>query len=233
MSGQLPTDEWVKAAESMVTLQHHLANLISSRKDEPADDLLTSLIQAATDANGKLDLPKAVTSATTFVFAGHKTTTDLIGNALRLLLLHPEHLAALVRDPSLAAAVIEETIRFDCPVPGTARVAKVDVTIGDVTIPKDARVLVLLGSANRDESVFAEPAKFDVGRPDASDHIGFGRGVHFCLGAPLARLQGRVALTVLTQRLRGLRFANDQAVRFRQVTMHRGPVSLEVAWDVG
>jgi cytochrome P450 len=232
MSGHLPTEEWVRAAESMVSMQHHLAGLISARKSAPADDLLTALVQAATDSSGQLDMTKAVSYATTFVFAGHKTTTDLIGNALRLLLLHPDQLAALVREPSLAAAAVEETLRRDCPVPGTARVANVDVTIGDVTIPKDARILVLLGSANHDESVFRDPATFDIARPDAGEHLGFGRGVHFCLGAPLARLQGRVALSILTQRLRGLRFATERPVKFWQVTMFRGPVSLEVAWDV-
>ena len=232
MSGQLATDEWVRAAESVVSMQHYLAELISARRSAPADDLLTTLIQAATEPSGQLDMARAVTYATTFVFAGHKTTTHLLGNALRLLLLHPEQLAALVRDPSLAAAAVEETLRRDCPVPGTARVANVDVKIGDVTIPKDARILVLLGSANHDESVFEDPSRFDLGRTDAGEHLGFGRGVHFCLGAPLARLQGRVALSVLTQRLPGLRLADERPVKFWQVTMFRGPVALEVAWDV-
>ncbi|APR86145.1 putative cytochrome P450 hydroxylase [Minicystis rosea] len=232
MSGNLATDEWVRAAESVVTMQHHLADLITARKSAPTDDLLTALVQTATDANGQLDMAKAVGYATAFVFAGHKTTTDLLGNALRLLLLHPEQLAALVRDSSLASAVVEETLRRDCPVPGTARVANVDVKIGDVTIPKDARILALLGSANHDENLFEASSKFDIGRTDVGDHLAFGRGVHFCLGAPLARLQGRVALTVLTQRLRGLRFASEQPVKFWQVTMFRGPVSLDVAWDV-
>jgi cytochrome P450 len=232
MSGQLPTDEWVRAAEGMVAMQHHLAELVSARRDAPADDLLTDLVQAATDPAGQLDMARAVGFATTFVFAGHKTTTDLLANALRLLLLHPGELAALVRDPSRAAAVVEETLRRDCPVPGTARVANVDVTIGGVTIPKDARILALLGSANHDESLFEAPSRFDVGRADTNEHVGFGRGAHFCLGAPLARLQGRVGLTVLTQRLRGLRFADDRPAAFRQVTMFRGPVSLELAGDV-
>lgn len=232
MSGHLPTDEWVRAAESAVTMQLYLADLITARRSTPAEDLLTTLIQTATDPSGQLDMAKAVSYATAFVFAGHKTTTDLLGNALRLLLLHPEQLAALVRDPSLAAAAVEETLRRDCPVPGTARVANVDVKIGDVTIPKDARIFVLLGSANHDESVFEAPSRFELGRTDAGEHLGFGRGVHFCLGAPLARLQGRVALSVLTQRLPGLRFADERPVKFRQVTMFRGPASLEVAWDV-
>jgi cytochrome P450 len=213
-------------------MQLYLAELITARRSTPAEDLLTTLIQTATDPSGQLDMAKAVSYATAFVFAGHKTTTDLLGNALRLLLLHPEQLAALVRDPSLAAAAVEETLRRDCPVPGTARVANVDVKLGDVTIPKDARIFVLLGSANHDESVFEAPSRFELGRTDAGEHLGFGRGVHFCLGAPLARLQGRVALCVLTQRLPGLRFADERPVKFRQLTMFRGPVSLEVAWDV-
>lgn len=232
MSTQLSTEAWVKAAEGVVTMQHHLADLISARKDTPAGDLLTVLIQAATDPGGALDMARAVSYATTFVFAGHKTTTDLLGNALHLLLLHPDQLAAISRDPSLAAAAVEETLRRDCPVPGTSRVANVDVTIGGVTIPKDGRIHVLLGSANHDEGVFASPPAFDMGRADAGEHLGFGRGVHFCLGAPLARLQGRVALSVIARRLRGLRLAEDRPVRFQHVTMFRGPVSLEAAWDV-
>jgi cytochrome P450 len=233
MSGELPTDEWVRVAESVVSMQHHLADLVRARVATPGDDLLTSLVQLATDADGQLDMARAVSHATTFVFAGHKTTTDLIANAVRLLLAHPDRLAALVRDPSLAAPIVEETLRRDCPVPGTARVANVDVTIGGVTIPKDARVFAMLGSANHDERVFEDPTTFEPGRPDAKEHVGFGRGVHACLGAPLARLQGRVALTVLTRRLPGLRFAGEGDVRFRHVTMFRGPVALEVAWDGG
>lgn len=110
--------------------------------------------------------------------------------------------------------------------------ANVDVTIGGVTIPKDARILALLGSANHDERVFEAPAAFDVERANSGEHVAFGRGVHRCLGAPLARLQGRLALSVLARRLRGLRFADDRPVLYRQVTMFRGPLSLDVAWDV-
>lgn len=231
MGGRLPTDEWVRAAESVVAMQHHLAGLITARASAPAADLLTTIVQAATEPDGRLDMVKAVTYATTFVFAGHKTTTDLLGNAVRLLLLHPERLAALVRDPSRAAAVVEETLRRDCPVPGTTRVTKVEVTLGDVTIPADARVFLALGSVNHDERVFAEPLEFDPERADVGEHLGFGRGVHFCLGAALARLQGRVGLTVLTSRLPGLRLAGDQPPTFRQVVMFRGLVALDVAWD--
>jgi cytochrome P450 len=231
MGGRLPTDEWVRAAESVVAMQHHLAGLLTARASTPSGDLLTTIVQAATDANGQLDMVKAVTYATTFVFAGHKTTTDLLGNALRLLLLHPDRLAALVQDPSLAAAVVEETLRRDCPVPGTTRVARVEVKLGDVAIPQDARVFLALGSANHDEGVITDPLRFDPARADVNEHLGFGRGVHFCLGAALARLQGRVGLTVLTGRLPGLRLAGDQPLKFRQVVMFRGLVSLEVAWD--
>ncbi|MCY1065018.1 cytochrome P450 [Nannocystis sp. RBIL2] len=231
MGGQLPTDEWVRAAESVVAMQHHLAGLVTARASEPSTDLLTTIIQAATDPGGQLDVIKAVTHATTFVFAGHKTTTDLLGNAVRLLLLHPDRLAALVRDPSLAAAVVEETLRRDCPVPGTTRVARVEVKLGDVTIPADARVFLALGSANHDERVIADPLRFDPERPDVGEHLGFGRGVHFCLGAALARLQGRVGLSVLASRLPGLRLAGDEPLKFRQVVMFRGLVALEVAWD--
>jgi cytochrome P450 len=231
MSGRLPVDEWVKAAEGFVAMQHYLADLVSERKGKPAPDLLTTLIEGATDSNGEVDVFKAVNYATSIFFAGHKTTTDLIGNAISLLLQHPAALAALVADASLAPAAIEETLRRDSPVPGTARVTNEDVTIGNVTIPKGGRVLLLLGSANQDEAVFKDPSRFDPQRLDVGEHLAFGRGVHFCIGAPLARLQGKVALQVLTQRLRGLRFADKKPVKFWQVTMFRGPVTLDVAWD--
>lgn len=231
MSASLPTEEWVRVAESVVTMQHYLADLVRNRQKEPSDDLLTSLVETATAPNGELDMARAVSYATAFVFAGHKTTTDLIGNALRLLFLHPEQLAALVRDPSLATTIVEETLRRDCPVPGTVRVATSDVQLGGVTIPKDAKIFAVLGSANHDESVFESPATFDLGRANGTEHVAFGRGAHFCLGAPLARLQGRIALNVLTQRLPGLRLADDQPVKYWQVTMFRGPIALEVVWD--
>lgn len=231
MSGSLPLEEWVNAAEGMVEMQHYLAELVTSRRHAPADDLLTMLTRAAIGPGGELDLTKAVGYATTFLFAGHKTTTDLLGNALILLLRHPDHLAALARDPSRAPAVVEETLRRDCPVPGTARVANADVQVGGVTIPEGARVLVLLGSANHDEAVFTDPSVFDPARPDGGEHLGFGRGVHFCLGAPLARLEARVGLSALARRLPNLRFSGDRPVRFSQLTMFRGPTSLDASWD--
>lgn len=234
MSTSLPTEEWVNVAQSVVRMQHYLADLLRSRKNAPADDLLTTLVETATDAQGELDMARAVSYATAFVFAGHKTTTDLIGNALRLLFSHPDKLEGLVRDPALAATIVEETLRRDCPVPGTVRVATGDVKLGAVTIPKDAKIFALLGSANHDESIFESPETFDLERPNGSEHVAFGRGAHFCLGAPLARLQGRIALCVLAQRLPGLRLAHDQkdqSVKYWQVTMFRGPVALEVIWD--
>jgi cytochrome P450 len=231
-SAGLSTDARVRAAEGFVAFQHYIAAMIEPRRSQPGEDLVSTLIQAATDDAGKLDVPAVISGVAGFLIAGHKTTTDLIGNALALLLRHPAELAALARDPALAPAIVDETLRRDCPVPGTARVATEDAEVGGVTIPRGERILLLLGSANQDEALFENARDFALGRSALTEHLAFGRGVHYCIGAPLARLEARVALEVLTRRLRNLRLAGEEPVRFAQMTMFRGPVSLPLAWDV-
>jgi cytochrome P450 len=231
MSGELPIDVWVSAAESYVAMQHYIVSVATARKGDRRDDLLTLLIDMSTGEDGEIDPVKIVSYTTVFLIAGHKTTTDLIGNALCLLFRHPADLAALVRDPGLAPAIVEETLRRDAPVPGTERVATEDVTVGGVQLRAGARILLLLGSANHDEGVFADPSRFDIRRLDGGGHVAFGRGTHFCIGAPLARLEGRIALEVLTRRLRNLRPLGDRPVDFWQITMLRGPLSLPATWD--
>jgi cytochrome P450 len=132
--------------------------------------------------------------------AGNETTTNLLGNAVDALLAHPDQLARVSADPRLVPALVEETLRFDGPVQFLTRVATREVALHGVRIPADARVVVLLGSANRDERRFPEPDRFDVGR-DTRGHVAFGFGAHFCLGASLARLEARAALEALVPEL--------------------------------
>jgi cytochrome P450 len=141
--------------------------------------------------------------------AGHDTTTSLIGNATVALLRHPEQRDALVADPGLASRVVEETMRWDAPVPhSTFRFTTEDVPIGDVVIPAYAQVIVSLAAANRDPARYPDPETFDISRTDAS-HLGLGHGIHHCLGAPLARMEGRIALTALHTRFRAMQLAVD------------------------
>jgi cytochrome P450 len=165
-------------------------------------------------------------------FADHETTAGLIVGAVELVLRNPEQLQALRDDPSLISGTIEEALRMTSPVHAMFRTALEDVEIGGVKIPKGAHIRMVYASANRDEARFHEPDRFDVRRPDVKKHLAFGQGLHFCVGAPLARLEARIALEGLLQRLPSLRLVPGQNPGFlRSVTVRRHE-SLEVAWDV-
>lgn len=165
-----------------------------------------------------------------FFTAGHETTASLLGNAVHQLLRHRDAWEALCADPALAEAAVEEVLRFDSPVITWRRIARRDTDIGDVTIPVGAQVLLALASANHDEAVFERPERFDPARPDARRHLSFGHGIHHCLGAALARLEGRVALEELSTRLPSLRLAQD-GIAVLPNTTFRGPRELLVEWD--
>jgi cytochrome P450 len=164
------------------------------------------------------------------VFAGHETTANLIAGALVLLLYRPELWAAAGDDPDLVAAVVEETLRIDAPVQGMFRRAVFDVQVSGVTIPAGAQVFALFAAANRDGAVFDRPDEFDPGRPDKDRHLAFGRGIHFCLGAALARMEAQAALCMLRERLPALRLDPDYRVPYVPNLMHRGPRTLPATW---
>jgi cytochrome P450 len=165
-----------------------------------------------------------------FVNAGHGTVTSLLTLGLYHLLSNRTQWAALCAEPGLASAAVEELLRFDAPVKQLFRKTTQPVTIGDVPIPKGARVAFVMGSANRDEAAFSESDTFDI-RAEREPHLAFSKGIHFCLGAPLARLQGRVAFARLAERLPSLRLAGDQRLQFQANIAQRIPVALVVEWD--
>jgi cytochrome P450 len=165
------------------------------------------------------------------LFAGHETTTGLIANALRQLLTHRHAWEEISRDPALIPNAVEEVLRFDSSVIAWRRQTTQAVEIGGVLVPAHANLLLLLGSANRDPAVFADPERFDIHRPNAREHLSFGNGAHFCLGAPLARLEARVVLEDLRARLPSLRLVSGQTLWFQPNTTFRGPLSLLVEWD--
>lgn len=166
-----------------------------------------------------------------FLTAGHETTSSLIGNAARQLLARQDIWVEICVDPSLIAGAVEEVLRFDSPVVAWRRRARRDVDVAGAIVPEGAQVLLLLGSANRDLAAFDEAEWFDIRRGGASAHLSFGHGIHFCLGAALARLEARVTLEVLTARLPSLRLAPAYEPRFVPNVSFRGPVGLEVEWD--
>jgi cytochrome P450 len=180
--------------------------LIVRKRADPGDDILTGLIHAE-EAGQQLSDDELVSMVLLLILAGYETTVHLITNSVVSLLLHPDQLARLRAEPELAGSAVEEVLRYTGPVQNTKPAyATEDVTLHGVTIPKGAMVMPLLGAANHDPAVFAQPERFDIGRTP-NRHLGFGQGIHYCLGAPLARLETRIALTTLLERSPSLRLA--------------------------
>ncbi len=229
---ELPLDVQLQFAHSSVEFQAYNAEMIAHRRQHPQDDLMSDLVRAQIDGEAQLTDAEIVSVVTTLLVAGHTTVTDLIGNTLLVLTRHPAVLQSLLQNPALAPAIIEEVLRIECPTPGLPRVATQDFILNGVTIPKGARLFLLYISANRDEAVFPEPDRFDCQRDNLNQHLAFGRGIHYCIGAPLGRLEGRIALEVLTQRLHNLRLAPGQTIDYSMNLTFRGPEELILEWDV-
>jgi cytochrome P450 len=199
-----PPAEAVRASDGIVAC---LRELVEDKRRHPADDLVSVLVAAEDDA---LSTQELLSSLFQLIVAGHDTTASLIGNGVVALLDHPGQLRALLADPGRLPGAVDELIRFTAPVPhATFRVTAEPVTLDGVQIPAHEQVLVCLGSANRDPDRFPAPDVLDIGRDDGP-HLGFGHGIHYCLGAPLARLEARVAFEELLGRHPGLRLAVDR-----------------------
>jgi len=210
--GPRPAPEAVAASERVVG---YLTSLLDLKRAAPGEDLVTDLVVAA-DGEGALSEQEMLSTIFQLIVAGHDTTTSLVGNGTVALLRHPEQRDALVADPALAPRVVEECMRYDAPVPhSTFRYTTEEVRIGEVVIPAFAQVIVSLAAANRDPARYRDAESFDIHRTDGG-HLALGHGIHFCLGAPLARLEARIALTALHTRFPAMRLAVDPS------TLHWG-----------
>ena len=178
-----------------------LGEQLRDRFESPRDDLLTEMIHRQIARDGAVDLKYLQAEVDELLIGGLHTTAYLMTNAMRLLAEHPDQRRRLRDEPALIGRMLEETIRLESPVQWVPRVTTERTTVAGTEIPAGASVLVLLAAANRDPEVFADPERFDVDRPDAKDHVGWGRGIHFCLGAPLARHEARIAFERLLSRL--------------------------------
>jgi pimeloyl-[acyl-carrier protein] synthase len=184
-------------------LGRYLSGIVALRREQPGDDLISGLL-AVQDSGEGLSHGELVTMANLLLVAGHETTVNLIGNGVLGLLRHPEQLALLRERPGLIGAAVEELLRWDSPVQLTARVALGEFQLGDRQVERGEMLIALLGAANRDPEQFSDPDRLDLTR-EPNPHLSFGRGIHFCLGAPLARLEAQVAIGALVSRFPGLR----------------------------
>lgn len=195
-----------RAVAASAAVVGYLEGLVAAKQARPDDALVSALIEAQ-DGDVRLTRQELLSTVFQLIVAGHDTTTSLIGNGVVALLLHPDQLQRLRADSSRIPAAIEEVLRYDAPVPhSTFRVATEPVDLGGVTIPAGAQVIVCLASANRDDAQYSDPEALALDRDEAR-HLGFGHGIHFCLGAALARLEGELAFTALLARFPVLRLA--------------------------
>jgi pimeloyl-[acyl-carrier protein] synthase len=205
----------------------YLKTLMRERTRAPRDDLMTALIEAEFEGE-RLTQAEVVSTCILLLIAGHETTANLIGNSVLLLLQHPNQRAFLIENPRLLPATIEEVLRYESPIQATARTTSERLTIAGEAIPEGQRVTVLLGCANRDPEAFSEAESFDI-RRERWRHLAFAAGIHFCLGAPLARLEAQVAVWTLLSRFSKLELAVERP-QWRKTFPVRGLVSLPVTF---
>jgi cytochrome P450 len=211
--------------EAFATFDDYFRQLLAERRHRPADDLLTSLSQVR-DAGDALSEGELLTTCILLYVAGHETTADLICNGTLALLRTPGDWARLGREPGLAESAVEELLRFDPPTQMSRRTALADVELDGCRIAEGEQVVLLRGAANRDPEVFPDPDRLDLARAD-NRHLAFDGGIHFCIGAALARLEGRIALSYLTARAPGAQLATD-TLRYRDSLVIRGLAELPV-----
>jgi len=214
------------ANEAALAFADYFTGLLTDRRAHPRDDLLTAMI-AAEDRGERLTEQELLAMCILLLIAGHETTVNLIGNGMLALLRHRDQLERLTTNPSLIRSATEEFLRYDSPVQFLGRTLMEDVEIGGRHIRKGEQLVPVIGAANRDPAQFSEPDILDIGRPD-NRHLSFGGGIHFCLGAPLARAEGQITIAELARRFPNLELATETFERRETVTL-RGLRSLPVA----
>lgn len=228
-AGHLPAEELVPHARGFVELQHYLAAAIEERRARPRDDALTDMVAASDALDPPFGMAELINMLLQVLFAGYETAAGLIAASALELARDPALFAAVRADPGLSPLVVEEVLRVASPIHAMYRTAMEDVELGGASIKRGDRLQIAYISANHDESRFPDPDRFDI-RRDAS-HLAFGHGIHFCIGAPLARLEGRIAIELMTQRLPGLRLVPGQRFPIFPSATARRLMALEVAWD--
>lgn len=211
--GEDRASRYTRALAGVRELQEYLAQLIDRRRREPGEDMISLLLAGADESGDHLDDAELMALCSLILFAGHETTTNLLCNALVALDRHPAELARLRDDPSLVNRAVEEVLRYEGPIKIIIRWVVEDHDRDGRPVKAGDRMFLVQQSANRDAGTFGDPDRFDIGRPTQPLHVGFGRGIHACLGAQLARIEARVALPKVLGRLGGVRVLGDVAWR--------------------
>ena len=224
----LNTEGALKAArQATLELIAYMDKVVAQRRTAPGADIMTALVQAE-EGGDRLSHDELLAFSILLLLAGHETTTNMIGNGLLALTEHPEEAARLRAEPALLPSAVEEFLRYDSSVQGAVRFARQTVEVGGRTIEQGSTLLLLVGAANRDPAQFPEPDALDVAR-SPNRHLAFGRGIHFCLGAPLARLEGDIAFGALLDRFPELHVAEGGTARSGTLVLRgMGKLELEV-----
>ncbi|MFG2562164.1 cytochrome P450 [Streptomyces sp. NPDC048496] len=228
--GDLTDEEQVPHARNLVEYWAECRRLVAEAHETAPDSLVGDMVRMQAEGDPISD-HEIASVCYSLLFAGHETTTTLISNALRVLLSHPEQWRAVVDDPARVPAAVDEVLRYSPSIVGWRRRALRDTEIGGVAIPKGADVLLLMGSANRDASRFEDGESFDIGRPNAREHLSFGYGIHYCLGNMLAKLQAKIALEEVARLAPALRLADGADIRFGRNLSFRAPAAVPVTWE--
>jgi cytochrome P450 len=221
-----------RGSQAAIEMDEYLRKIIAARRDRPDDDLVSALVVATTshaDA-GQMNEQELLASLQLLLIAGYETTVNSITNGMLTLLRNPDVLVRLRRDPdNKIGRTVEEVLRYEPPVQFINRTTLADINIAGVTIPKGATVVLLLASGSRDPARFSDPDRFDPDRTD-NEHLGFGRGIHYCVGAPLARMETQIALSALARRLVNPRLVSDPPP-YHELASLRGPQHLAITFD--
>ena len=228
-------EERLQAERGVNEFQRYFAEQIELRRSDPRDDILTNLLNARIDDEDSdvtdkrpLDMPEMLSIVQQLLVAGNETTTKMLTEMVRLLAEHPDEWAKVKSDPGRIEKVVEETLRLSTPTQGMWRVVARDTELAGVPLKKGSRLIIAFCSANRDEEVFANPDSFDPSRDNVRDNLAFGKGIHFCLGANLSRLEGKVALEELSKRLDTLSLSASNTFDYYPSFMLRGLTRLDV-----
>ncbi|MBS1878157.1 MAG: cytochrome P450 [Actinobacteria bacterium] len=228
----LDEDEFIRCATCHAELNEYLQERIAERRQDPRDDLLSRLVDGGEETT-QLSNEQIISLTAQLLIGGNVTTTDLLGNLLLILLSEPERLQAVRSNPALIGPAIEEVLRIKSSIRGLFRTTTREVELGGVTLPEGATVWLLWGAANHDERIFPRPDEFELSRPNNKDHLAFGKGTHFCIGAPLARAELRIALELLLERLPDLRLADEQELVYPASPVSQGVERLQLEWTPG